>query len=385
MSKIQRRKFLHLSAVGAGALALTVAGCAAEPTPTSLPPSPIPPTSVPPTAFPTTISAPTSAPAAAATLAPSTVEGTAPTAAATNTAVPVSNLAVNISQATARFLETLDTGRLDKATYDFADQERFRWHWTTPGGFPRNGLPLKKMSAEQRTAAFSLLQASLSQAGYDKALGIMALQKELSNDPELYYVTVFGDPNNNTPWGWRWEGHHLSRHFTISGDQVAVTPFFHGSWPTETDAGVRVMAVEEDSALQLINSLQGAARDQAIIQERTLTQHVTWNQARVQPLPTAGIPFTSLDATQQGLVNAILQAYLTSLPEDVSAEHSARVQSGLNEIRFGWAGSLEKKRPQYFRLQGPAFLLEFDNSRNGGTHIHSVWRDFEQDFGYNLI
>jgi hypothetical protein len=29
-------------------------------------------------------------------------------------------------------------------------------------------------------------------------------------------------------------------------------------------------------------------------------------------------------------------------------------------------------------------VLEFDNSRNEGTHIHSVWRDFREDFGRHL-
>jgi hypothetical protein len=241
------------------------------------------------------------------------------------------------------------------------------------------------MVQEQKDAAFALLRASLSPAGFQKAQEIMSLQNQLGNDPEEYYVTIFGTPNATEPWGWRWEGHHLSRHFTVVGDQVAMTPFFHGSWPTITDAGLRAMAIEEDNALQLINSLQGDARAEATIQERTLTQHVTWNEAKVSPLETIGIPYAKLDASQQGLVNGILQAYLESLPPEIAAQNNERVQSGLNDIRFGWAGSLEKKRPQYYRLQGEKFLLEFDNSRNGGTHVHSVWRDFERDFGYHIV
>lgn len=374
MIRIQRRKFLHLSVVGAGALALTVAGCAPEAPPTPLSPTAAPPTTVPPTTLPATV---------VSTL-PTTAAQSATTAPAA-TAVPASSLASDIGQATARLLESLDAARLDKATYDFADNERFRWHWTTPSGFPRNGLPLTEMTPEQKTAAFALLQASLSPAGLQKARDIMSLQTELGNNPEQYYVTVFGTPDASNPWGWRWEGHHLSRHFTVVGDQVAMTPFFHGSWPTIAGTGLRAMAIEEDNALALINSLQGAARDQAIIQERTLTQHVTWNQPRVSPLDTVGVPYAELDATQKGLVDGILSAYLESLPPDIAAQNAERVQSALNEIRFGWAGSMEKKRPQYYRLQGPKFLLEFDNSRNGGTHVHSVWRDFERDFGYHLV
>ncbi len=379
MKKIQRRKFLHLSAMGAGALALTAAGCApgGDVSPTRLyTPTAIPPTTVPPTVL---AASPTVANAATAAAT------SAPTVAPTNAPAVVSNLSTNIAQATTRFLESLDNARRDKATYNFSDTERFRWHWTTPGGFPRNGLPLTEMTAAQKDAAFALLQASQSAQGYQKSRDIMSLQKYLGNNPELYFVTVFGSPDAKNAWGWRWEGHHLSRQFTIVGDQVMMTPFFHGSWPTQTDAGLRAMAIEEDSALQLINSLQGRAREQAIIQTRTLTQHVTWNQARVSPLEAVGIPFAELDTAQQGLVNAILQAYLVTLPPEIAAQNAERVETGRNEIRFGWAGSLEKKRPQYFRLQGEKFLLEFDNSRNGGTHIHSVWRDFERDFGYHIV
>lgn len=381
---MRRRKFLHLSALGASALALTAAGCAPEATPTPFSPTAVPPTFAPPTAIPPTAIPPTNIPptlAAAATVAPATG---APTAAPTNTAAPVSSLANNIAQATTRFLESLDNARLDKATYAFDDAERFRWHWTTPGGFPRNGLPLTEMTPAQKDAAFALLQTSLSPQGFQKAREIMSLQRDLGNNPELYFVTVFGSPDAKNAWSWRWEGHHLSRHFTVVGDQVIMTPIFHGSWPTENGAGLRAMAVEEDAALQLINSLQGAAREQALFQTRTLARHETWNQARVTPLAEVGIPFAQLDATQQGLVNAILDAYLITLPSESAAQNWERVNADLNAMRFGWAGSLEKKRPQYFRLQGPKFLLEFDNSRNGGTHVHSVWRDFERDFGYHL-
>jgi hypothetical protein len=36
-------------------------------------------------------------------------------------------------------------------------------------------------------------------------------------------------------------------------------------------------------------------------------------------------------------------------------------------------------------VQGPTFLIEFDNSQNGGNHVHSVWRDFNGDFGRDLL
>lgn len=295
-------------------------------------------------------------------------------------------LIANMAQAATRYLDALNPEQRAKTSYAFSNEERWRWHWTTPRNFPRNGLPLNEMSADQKTLALTLLQASISPIGLEKALSIISLQQDLGNDPELYYVTVFGVPGGNEPWGWRWEGHHLSRQFTVVGEQVAMTPFFHGAWPTKTDANLRAMLREEDAALELVNSLIGAARTTAIFQAKTLTRHETQNAAKVTPLAPVGLAYAEMTPAQQQLVTEILQTYLHSLPEIIATPAWARITNGgLEQIRFGWAGSLEYARPQYYRLQGATFLLEFDNSRNGGAHIHSVWRDFEQDFGYHLL
>ena len=187
------------------------------------------------------------------------------------------------------FLEALDPEQREKAVYPFNSDERFRWHWTTPRNFPRNGLPLREMADDQRTRAFDLLQASLSDMGFEKSLNIISLQKHLSNDPELFFVTLFGQPGTSEPWGWRWEGHHLSRQFTIVDDKVAMMPFFLGSWPTTTEAGLRAMAREEDAALELVNSFSGGSREAVIFQDRPITRHVTQNAARVSPLEPVGV------------------------------------------------------------------------------------------------
>jgi hypothetical protein len=292
------------------------------------------------------------------------------------------SLAGGITQAATQFLNALDAPQRAKATYAFTDQERYRWHWTTPSGFPRNGLPLREMTDAQQALALALLRASSSELGQQKALDIISLQNDLGNDPQLYFVTVFGTPSSTEAWGWRIEGHHLSRHFTITGDTVSMMPFFLGAWPTENDAGLRAMAREEDAARELIVSLDEAKRATAIFQSRTLTRHVTWNNAEVTPLDPVGLGYADLGTAQQGLVDEILSTYMAVLPDEIAALHLGRIDAaGRGNIRFGWAGPLEPRRPHYYRLQGPTFLLEFDCSRNGGTHIHSVWRDFEQEWG----
>ena len=330
------------------------------------------------TLIPTPSPFPTAIPAASATALPDTGSITAPTATAGPT---VTTLITDIATSATRYLESLDPSQRTKSTYAFNDPELTRWHWTTPQNVPRNGLPLREMATAQRDAAFALLQTSQSAYGLQKSLDIISLQNDLGNDPELYYVTVFGTPGVE-PWGWRWEGHHLSRRFNVINGKLSVTPFFLGSWPTVNNNGLKAMEREEWAARELVTSMDGNQQTIAIFQQDTLGRHVTQNEAYVTPLETVGIATLNLNTNQQALVTEIIHKYLDTLPDMIAASHLDRLQTaGFENIYFAWAGSLEAQRPHYYRLQGPTFLLEHDNSRNRGTHIHSVWRDFAEDFG----
>jgi hypothetical protein len=305
--------------------------------------------------------------------------GTTPT-----TGPVVSTLIDDMASQVARYLDSLDGAQRTKTSYAFNDPELTRWHWTTPGNFPRNGLPLREMQPAQRDAAFALLQTSLSAYGLQKSLDIISLQNDLGNDPELYYVTVFGTPGVE-PWGWRWEGHHLSRRFNVIHGKLSVTPFFLGSWPTVNNNGLKAMEREEWAARELVTSLDDNQRAVAIFDERTLGRHITQNDIYVSPLENIGIPTSNLNPDQQTLVMEVIHKYLDTLPDLIAASHLDRLQAaGFENVTFAWAGSLETQRPHYYRLQGPTFLMEHDNSRNRGTHIHSVWRDFAEDFGQNF-
>ena len=327
------------------------------------------------TLLPTYALLPTGTPVPAATIVP----GTTPTAGPS-----VNTLTADIASRATQYLDSLDQAQRTKSTYAFNDPELTRWHWTTPGNFPRHGLPLREMQTSQRDAAFALLQTSQSAYGLQKSLDIISLQKDLGNDPELYYVTVFGTPGIE-PWGWRWEGHHLSRRFNVMNGKLSVTPFFLGAWPTVNNAGLKAMEREEWAARELVTSMDDNQRAIAIFQQDTLGRHVTQNDAYVAPLENIGIAASNLNADQQTLIMEIIHKYLDTLPDLVAAPHLDRLQAaGIENITFAWAGPLEAQRPHYYRLQGPTFLMEHDNSRNRGTHIHSVWRDFAEDFGQSF-
>ena len=306
------------------------------------------------------------------------------------------------AEAAARaFVASLSPAQRARASFPFAGPERTRWHWTVPAAVPRNGLPLRAMSPRQRGLALALLRSSSSQAGYRKALHIMALQGVLQRmgtgssdpfDPDLYYVSVFGTPGARA-WGWRLEGHHLSRHFTVVGRTLVAEPFFLGAWPTRAGSayrsvatGDRTMQREEDAAREIVLSLDGRLRRRAVLSSESLTDHVTQNAVRVRPLDRVGVLTGDLPSGAQRRVLEIVETYLANHPQAIARQALARIeQAGIGRTRFAWAGSVRSGQPHYYRLQGPTFLLEFDNSRNSGTHIHSVWRDFERDFGRHLL
>jgi hypothetical protein len=309
--------------------------------------------------------------------------------------------AAAVEAAARAFLASLSPADRDRASFPFAGAERTRWHWTVPASVPRNGLPLGEASAEQRRLALALLRSSSSPAGYRKALDIMALQGVLQRmntgfsdpfDPNLYFVSVFGTPGARA-WGWRLEGHHLSRHFTVVGGTVVAEPFFLGAWPTRAGSayrsvarGYRTMPREEDAAREIVLSLDGRLRRRVVFSSESLTDHVTQNAVRVRPLDRVGVLTSDLPSAAQRRVLEIVRTYLANYPRPLAREAFARIErAGIARTRFGWAGTTRPGLPHYYRLQGPTFLLEFDNSRNSGTHIHSVWRDFERDFGRHLL
>lgn len=287
-----------------------------------------------------------------------------------------------------------------KLMQPFSDEARSDWHYTPR---QRTGIAWREMNEAQRKATTALLRTALTGAGIDKVHAIMQLEialRELetsgsSRDPENYAIAIFGTPAaKGSPWGFRLEGHHLSLHFTLDGDRFLSTlPQFMGANPALVlrdiakggpPKGTRVLAEEEDLARALVVALQGPARAAAIFDQRTYGDIVTRNAAKLDPLAPVGVQFSALGAGEQAQLLRLVHAFAQHLRPDLSDARLARVRAGgLDSIRFGWAGSIERGKPFYYRIQGATFLIELDNS--GGNHIHSVWRDFDGDWGRDVL
>ncbi len=306
-------------------------------------------------------------------------------------------VATDMVQAAATFLASLDAAQRRLATYPLTDAERENWNFVP---LARQGVPLKKLTTDQHALGLALLRTGLSHTGMARAHAIMALElvlKELEKDtkgrrdPTLYYLTFFGEPSAAQSWGWRFEGHHLSFNFTIvDGRHVFFAPSFIGSNPAEVRAGPRqgerVLAEEEDLGHALVNSLDAAQRAAAIIAPVALKEIVTTNRKRVDPLKPEGIAASRLTPVQREHLVALIKLYLARWRPELAEETFAKIAAaGLDRVTFAWAGKTDRSGARYYRIQGPTFLVEFDNFQNQANHIHTTVRDFKGDFGHDLL
>lgn len=301
-----------------------------------------------------------------------------------------------ITQAANRFLDSLTPAQKAIAIIPFDSDERGNWFYTP---VPRKGLQLREMSPYQKRLATALLAAGLSQQGFIKAETIMSLEDVLRimekddgerRNPEKYYFSIFGTPSDTVAWGYRVEGHHISQNYTIVGGKVSDTPSFFGDNPAEVREGprkgLRVLAAEEDMGRELIESLTAEQKKVAIVDAKAPADILTTN-TRVAALKgqPSGIQASKLTEKQFELLINLLNMYADNMPEQIAAERMAKVKAAGKNIFFAWAGVIERGGPHYYRVQSPQFLIEYDNTQNGANHIHSVWRDFNGDFGADVL
>ena len=299
-------------------------------------------------------------------------------------------------------LASLSDEQADEATFAFDSEERSRHHFIPPEVFERHGMVYADMDFEQRVRALDLLRSGLSYGGYLTAQQIMEVEgilgvlvegegRRFARSQDEYWVSVFGTPEAGGTWGWRWEGHHLSLHYTIVDGEITVsTPTFLGANPATVPSGprrgLRAMKEQEDTARALLASLNADQRAVAIFDDVAPTNVVTGADLVVDPLDPIGIPASALTAGQQDLLMAVIESYVGIMADDIAALRRADVLAGgIDDIRFAWAGPTERGKVAYYRVQGPEFLIEFDNTQEDPNHIHAAYRDFDGDLGRDLL
>jgi hypothetical protein len=306
-----------------------------------------------------------------------------------------------MADAANAFLKDLNAEQRSKASFKFEDDTRFEFRFTPRA---RTGLPLKEMTEAQRTKAHALLKTGLSMRGYTNATDIIALENVLRaiepprtganaivRDPELYFVSIYGEPGGKAPWGWKFEGHHISANFTLVDNKpVVFAPSFFGSNPAVVkegpQAGKRALRDEEESGRALLAAFSDEQKKRVVFAAEAPRDMITGENREAKVLEPVGISYADMTPAQRRLLERVLDAYLGRVaPELAKARLDAVQKAGMDKIMFGWAGTLDVGGPHYYRVQGPTFLIEYDNVQNNANHIHSVWRDFNGDFGRDIL
>jgi hypothetical protein len=300
-------------------------------------------------------------------------------------------------EAAKAFLSSLTPEQQARAEFAFENTEvRTDWHFIPR---ERKGLPLKDMTPAQKHLAEALLSAGLSQRGYIKATSIMSLEdilRIIENDngvrrnPDGYFFSVFGEPSEHGVWGYRVEGHHVAQNYTIVNGKVNAGPSFFGTNPAEIKEGprkgLRVLGREDDLGFELLSSLTSDQKAVAIVDKVAYKDIITMasRKAAIEGKPS-GLPFAKLTQKQHELLDNLVAEYAGDFPTPIADARMEQYHKSQSGLYFAWAGGIEKGQPHYYRIQSPTFLIEYDDTQNNANHIHSVWRDFEGDFGVDLL
>jgi hypothetical protein len=314
---------------------------------------------------------------------------------------PLPHLARQMAQAANRFLEALGAKQVKAARYAFDDDRRFVWDYRPPEVTRRNGLRLINMTRDQQALAMRLLDTGLSARGADQARRIMAQETILREveraegdvnfyvrDPEAYAFAIFGEPGGTAPWAWQVGGHHIGLHFTLVGDGlIGAVPLFLGSRPAVMHDGTRILAEEEELPRALLRSLDSGQRAEAIVSATAPDDLLSDRFRYANPFtPPSGLAFAQMSGEQRDQLVRVVRHHIERATDEVSGtEWRAIEDGGLDAITFAWAGGEESGQGHYYAIKGPTFLVEYDNTQQGANHIHSVWRDFTNDWGGDLL
>lgn len=330
---------------------------------------------------------------------------------------------------------------------DFNERKKWFYTPTNHGGLPLAEMKSSQHRMVHKLLATALSEGGYTTVStimglenvLDRLEGFVAeFERERGRDPMLYWISFFGNPGDTGLWSWRFGGHHVSLNFTLSaGEIISTTPCFLGADPANSvllgPHLLRPLAAAEDLAREFIHSLTLEQRLTAVVNKVPPTDIVGANRSALVEGDTAlpmsdiwrkqfdgalgdamqaiqmradaelsitaddlrkvsfsrtpkGLSASHLSISQRDDLKELLKVYLNRISDDVADREWAKLSDDkIQELSFLWAGGIEKGQPHYYRVQGTRLFVEYDNTQRGTNHIHTVWRDLENDFGGDLL
>lgn len=337
-----------------------------------------------------------------------TSTGVAASSEGTSTSTTAETIA-NTAAAAERFRATLSAEQREQVTYAYDDETKT----TSWSNFPvtfveRAGLNLTDLTEEQKAAAMEVLEALLSDEGYETVTGIIGgdeflLENSSSTEDSLghYYIAFFGDPSDAGAWEVQFGGHHLGINATLNGaeDSVTFAPTHLGSQPAVyTDAQgneVQPLAGMYETAFAFYNSL--TEEQQEKLYQGAEVKNLVCAPGGTCAYPTGtGLAGADLTDEQKQLLLDVMSNWVGLSDEETTTAALAKIEATLDETYVNWSGATEYDMTQgegiYFQISGPDVYIEFSSQQGsagadvngyitaGWGHIHTIYRDPTNDY-----
>lgn len=326
---------------------------------------------------------------------------TAPTPALAQNNQPEAGTTTAAAVAAAHaFLATLTETQRAAVKFAFTDTaQRARWSNFPTGIFKRNGIKRGDMTPAQLAALDKLLATVLSPGGYQKVVNIMTADEVLKTTgggggrggPAFgkaeYYISFLGTPSATAPWIVQYGGHHLGLNISFVGTKSALTPSHIGTQPatfTLNGETIRPLGDENEKGFALINALDANQKAKAILSYKVsnLVLGPGRDNETIQP---EGIKGSALTTDQQAKLLGLASEWINIINTEASTLKLAEVKANLADTYFAWSGPTTNGSLVYFRIQGPTVFIEFAHQMNSPNHIHTIYRDFTNQYGSKWI
>lgn len=303
-------------------------------------------------------------------------------------------------QAAEALLATFDENTRAQFMFDLNGSTRAAWSNLPAGIVERTGISIGDMSDEQRDLLFDFLASSLGEEGYESVAEVIAAEAFLSSDkraerlkwaPENYWLSFFGTPSKNTPWGWQFGGHHIGLNISIEKNRIkTMSPSFIGTEPAVfTLNGVDYEAVRDMhlSGYALFTTLD--ANQRAKVDAGPIPEDILTGPGQDGFVPsTIGLSANEMNAEQQELLLSAIAEWVTVQPDENAEPRMAELRKNISDISYSWTGTDEVNTPTYMRIQGPTLIIEMlstggnvGDSAEGAGHYHTIYRNPTMEYG----
>lgn len=347
----------------------------------------------------------TSTTASVASSSVSDVADVTSTTDATTTAETVSASA----EAAEAFLATLTDEQREAVLYSYDDETKT----TSWSNFPitfveRAGLNISELTDEQRTAALAVMNALLSDEGYDTVTAIMEGDEFLLENSDTtedtlgqYYIAFFGDPSDTSAWEIQFGGHHLGINATLNGaeDTITFAPTHLGSQPavyTDADGNeVQPLGGMYETAFAFYDSLTDEQKT-ALYQGEEVSDLVCAPGGSCDYPTGTGLVGSDLTDEQKQLLLDVIANWVGLADEETTSDELAQIEATLDETYINWSGATVYDMSQgsgiYFQISGPDVYIELSDQQGsagadvdgvitaGWGHIHTIYRDPTNDY-----